>query len=541
MRNLTICDIRLHASTEVAAFERAMTADVLPHAGDELQNPDDTLFVRSLYRASGDEFPPRYRCVVDSTWVTDSGFFRMREKIRDLGADPSRSRFRLMFDSLPDHDQALAVLRTRPYRGMVMLDLHLPFGAGEPQFEEALLAALKDEVGVATRVNNVYAAFWTRDDEIVVGNTEYLVIAIGDFLEPRLRPHTLEKIVAASGKVADSQLYHRVHVVPGPDPAPPPGPSELLATIPVAMAPGRVAIAPDGSRAYVTLTQGVADGPDVGAVAVISTATREVVATVPVGSMPAEVVVSPDGLTLYVPCWDGLHARGILSIIDVTTNTVTASLVVSGRGGGPTGAAIKPDGTRVYVSTQSEAETADDRGKVTVIDTATREIVATIAINPFPSGLGMTPDGGLVYALDTGGSPAVIDTSTNEATFPFLSTPVGDRIAFTPDGALAYMIKDADTVIIGIEVATNRLLSLLDTDNGLATDLAITPDGRLVYVTDRTHRLISVVKVGVIDEPATHPTHWSGSANGIAIMPDGRTAFVTDQNARAVRVIAMAP
>lgn len=221
MRNLTICDISLHASTEAAAFEQAMAEDVLPHAGDELQNPDHNLFVRSLYRASTDEFPPRYRCVVDSIWVTDNGFFRMRDKIRDLGADPGRSRFRLMFNSLPDNEGALEVLRTRPYRGMVMLGVHLPFSAGEPQFEAALLAALEDEVGVATRVNNVYAAFWTRDDEVVIGNTEYLVLAIGDFMEPRLRADTLEQIAAAGGKLAESRLYQLVHIVPGADPAPP--------------------------------------------------------------------------------------------------------------------------------------------------------------------------------------------------------------------------------------------------------------------------------------------------------------------------------
>ena len=119
--------------------------------------------------------------------------------------------------------------------------------------------------------------------------------------------------------------------------------------------------------------------------------------------------------------------------------------------------------------------------------------MATVPINPFPSGMGITPDGLKVYALDTEGDPAVIDTATNEAEFPFLSSPVGDRIAFTPDGTLAYMVEDAETMIIGMEVATNRVVAILDTDNGLATDVAITPDGRLVYVTDRTRRLVSVV------------------------------------------------
>jgi len=307
--------------------------------------------------------------------------------------------------------------------------------------------------------------------------------------------------------------------------------SDVVDTISLPMEPQRVALAPDGSHAYVTMTE---IGSDVGAVAVIDTATREVVATVPVGSMPAEVVVSPDGESLYVPCWDG---QGILSAIDLSTNTVTASVVLSGLGGGPTGAAITPDGAHVYVSTQHEVDGPEDRGKVSVVDTATLTISATIPINPFPSGMGITPDGRLVYALDSEGDPAVIDTSTNEATFPFLSSPVGDRVAFTPDGTLAYMVKDAETMIIGIEVATNRLITILDTDNGLATDVAITPDGHLVHVTDRTRHLISVVEAGVVDQPATHPTRWSGSANGIAIMPDGRTAYVADRASRAVQVI----
>ena len=219
MRNLTVCDIRLHPSTVVDTFEKAMVEDVLPHAGDELQHPE-SLFVRSLYSAGDESFPPAYRCIVHSTWVTDSGFFRMRDKVRELGADPSQSRFRLLAGSLPDDEQALEVVRSGRGRGLVMLAIHLPFGTGEQAFEEELVSALNDEVGVATRVNNVYAAFWTRDDSIVPGNTEYLVAAIGDFMQPQLRRDTVAQIEAAGGEVAESQAYGLVVTVPGPDPAP---------------------------------------------------------------------------------------------------------------------------------------------------------------------------------------------------------------------------------------------------------------------------------------------------------------------------------
>ena len=219
MRNLTMCDIRLHPSTVADTFEGAMLEDVLPHAGDELQHPE-SLFVRSLYAATDEEFPPVYRCIVDSIWVTDRSFFRMRDKVRELGADPDEHRFRLLAGNLPDHEQALEVLRSGRARGLVMLAIHLPFGKGEPGFEEELLTALKDEVGVATRVNNVYAAFWTRDDSVVPGNTEYLVAAIGDFMQPQLRKDTIAQIEAAGGEVAESRAYRLVGTVPGPDPTP---------------------------------------------------------------------------------------------------------------------------------------------------------------------------------------------------------------------------------------------------------------------------------------------------------------------------------
>jgi hypothetical protein len=219
MRNLTMCDIRLHPSTVTSTFEEAMVGDVMPHAGDPLQ-PPGTLFVRSLYGALDEAFPPVYRCMVDSTWVTDAGFFRMRDGVRELGTDPGERRFRPLAGNLPDHETALEVLRSGRSRGLVMLAIHLPFGKSEPAFEEGLLAALNDEVGVATRVNNVHAAFWTRDDSVVFGNTEYLVVAIGDFMQPHLREDTLTQIRAAGGDVVESQAYRLVGSVPGPDPAP---------------------------------------------------------------------------------------------------------------------------------------------------------------------------------------------------------------------------------------------------------------------------------------------------------------------------------
>ena len=78
-------------------------------------------------------------------------------------------------------------------------------------------------------------------------------------------------------------------------------------------------------------------------VSVIDTATNTVTATVNVGSDPVGVAVNPDGTKVYVTNSDGNN----VSVIDTATNTVTATVNV---GNGPFGVAVNPDGTKVYVA-----------------------------------------------------------------------------------------------------------------------------------------------------------------------------------------------
>jgi YVTN family beta-propeller protein len=286
-----------------------------------------------------------------------------------------------------------------------------------------------------------------------------------------------------------------------------PSSSQVLATIPVDVQPRWVAIAADGRRAYVTMDEPGADGA-VGGVAVIDTQAGAVTATINVGP-PSGVVVAPDGRRAYVPNWDSDHARGVVTVIDTDTNTVIDSITISGRGGGPKGVAITLDARHVYVATDHERAMPEGQGKVSVVDTETTTVIARIAVNPFPAGAAIDPDGSLVYVLDTEGDPALIDTASHERTFPFGSTLTGERIAFTSDGQLAYMIRDADTQIFVVDVVTRQLHQVLDA-SGLTTDLAVTPDGRFVYITQRTSNQISVIDSGTAIV-LTHPVTWSGT------------------------------
>ena len=79
-----------------------------------------------------------------------------------------------------------------------------------------------------------------------------------------------------------------------------------------------------------------------------------------------------------------------MSVIDTATNTVIATIPV---GDTPCGVAVSPDGTRAYVT-----NLVDDT--VSVIDTATNTVTATIPVGDGPDGVAVSPDGTRVYVTN---------------------------------------------------------------------------------------------------------------------------------------------
>ena len=119
-----------------------------------------------------------------------------------------------------------------------------------------------------------------------------------------------------------------------------------------------------------------------------------------------------------------------MSVINTSTNTVTATVTV---GSNSRGVAITPDGSDAYV-------TSPTGGDVSVIDTGTNSDTATVTVGSGPRGLAITPDGSTAYVANgSGETVSVIDTGTNSvtATLTVGSNPTG--VAFTPNSATAYV------------------------------------------------------------------------------------------------------
>src|SRR5438270_468762 len=81
-----------------------------------------------------------------------------------------------------------------------------------------------------------------------------------------------------------------------------------------------------------------------------------------------------------------------VSVIDTATNTVVATVPV---GVTPGGVAITPNGAFAYVTNENSST-------VSVISTATNTVVATVPVGVFPRGVAVTPNGSFAYVADGG-------------------------------------------------------------------------------------------------------------------------------------------
>jgi YVTN family beta-propeller protein len=141
-----------------------------------------------------------------------------------------------------------------------------------------------------------------------------------------------------------------------------------------------------------------------------------------------------------------------VSVIDTATNTVSATICVGNR---PYGVAITPDGAKLYVTNQECT--------VSVIATATNTVTATIQVGNRPYGVAVTPDGGKVYVANNEffGSVSVIDTKTDAVvdTITVGSLPIG--VAVTPDGASVYIANEYDDTVSVIHASNDTVTATI--------------------------------------------------------------------------------
>jgi YVTN family beta-propeller protein len=245
-------------------------------------------------------------------------------------------------------------------------------------------------------------------------------------------------------------------------------------------------------------------------------------------SLPAIASASPLTPFAYVTNANSLTGNSV-SVINTATNAVVATVPV---GASPLGVATMPDGAFIYVADQLN-------DSVSVIDTSTNTVVATVSVGDAPNSIAITPSGAFAYVVnESGKSVSVINTATNAvvATVPVGQFPAS--VAITPNGDFAYVAdgfksESSDSIQV-IETATNTVVDTVPLHESLDS-LAITPNGASVYATEPLGESAAVIDTATNTVEETVPV--GESPLGLAITPDGAFTYVANEHSHNVSVI----
>jgi len=253
-------------------------------------------------------------------------------------------------------------------------------------------------------------------------------------------------------------------------------------------------------------------------VSVINTSSNVVVATIPVGTGPLSSIISPDGSLVYAIN----SGSNNISVINTSSNTVTSTIPA---GNTPFSGAVIPDGSKLYLANWASND-------VSVINTATHNIEAIVPVGLEPSLIAASPDGTKVYVTNfKSAAVSVIDVASHivVATIQVGSSPYG--IVVSPDNSTVYVVNSGDLTVSVIDAATNTVKSTLK--NGAVNCIAISPDGKLLYVSNTNAVAVIDAQTGVKLTNIQVPTE----PFGISVSTDGSRAYVADAYSNSVSVI----
>lgn len=220
------------------------------------------------------------------------------------------------------------------------------------------------------------------------------------------------------------------------------------------------------------------------------------------------------------------HGDATVTVVDTATNAVVATVAVGNQ---PLAAAVRPAGDRAYVTNQVPA------GTVSVIDTAINGVVATVTVGARPSGAAVKSPGDRVYVTNRDDkNVSVIDTTTNTvvATIPVGNNPLG--IAIDPAGTPAYVVNNGDNNVSVIDTTTNAVVATIPVGND-PSHVTVGPNGRRAYVSNNSNASVTVIDSGFSSVVATIPV--GNIPEGVAVDPAGNRLYVANSGPNSVSVV----
>ncbi len=266
--------------------------------------------------------------------------------------------------------------------------------------------------------------------------------------------------------------------------------------------PHNLTVAPDQRSYYVS----VAHGTPWGALWRLDARTHRVLGVAEAEAYPTTIALTPDGEFAFVANSDFFGDRprvNPVTIVHTPTMTTITNLSTCDM---PHGVKVNRAGTLVWVSCMHSDE-------LVAIDVASLAITARVRVG--------TGHGNPVHA---GHDMGAVGTGRTRACAPTF-------VAVSPDDRRLYVACNASGTLQVWDAVAHTLLAEVPTGAG-AYNVEPSPDGRLVIVTNKKDRSVSVIDAATLTEirrvPVTKPV-----VHGVAFAPDSRYAYITQESVGA--------
>jgi YVTN family beta-propeller protein len=166
----------------------------------------------------------------------------------------------------------------------------------------------------------------------------------------------------------------------------------------------------------------------------------------------------------------------------------------------------KPESAyRIYITNEAS-------GDLSVIDSSSREVIATVKLGKRPRGIHASPDGKTLYVALSGS--------------PFAPPGVDESKLPPPD-------HSADGIGV-FDVESNKLMRVIPGGSD-PEEFDLSKDGKLLFISNEDVAAASIVDIAAAK--VLHQLPVGEEPEGVTTSPDGRFVYVTSENDGAVFVI----
>ncbi|MFZ2948768.1 MAG: beta-propeller fold lactonase family protein [Desulfuromonadaceae bacterium] len=239
------------------------------------------------------------------------------------------------------------------------------------------------------------------------------------------------------------------------------------------------------------------------------------------GVAPQEVAASPAGDIIYV---SSLSTNEI-TVIDPRLRTVQDRIPVACS---PSSLAILPSGTEALAVCRKT-------GQVIKIDLVQRKQIAAIPVS-FPHSIAVNPEGSMAYVSRSMFSSYVdvinLATFARTASISVGRSPQG--LAVSPDGKALYVANNGAGTVSVVDISAGGVTAGILVGYN-PRNIAVSPDGATLYVTNYTSGTVSVIDTAT--STATNSVTVGVNPHGVAVDSSGRLLYVSNYSSNTLSII----